>query len=288
MAIPTFVKQGNEPLFPEVFWNRPTMRARAGRLLAIGGQRNQFSLLQAVYQLAEAAGIGECQAAMPDSLRRLVGPAEFARLLPASASGSLGKAALGELLAIAPDFDALIIGMNLTTNAETGVMIESLITRLEMPVVVTEEAIGILKFNPALITGNPQALVVTTMAGLFALANHHSMPIAIKPQAGVVAKMEILQQLVDISKCAYVVCDGEVLVAAEGQMSLTPLDHSLSNLPAAPIGVAATFWTQHRAKPFTALTTAAFVLAQAARKTDKPSYSTLQAGVRQALKRFES
>lgn len=286
MTIPAFVKQIEEPLFPKVFWNRPTMRSRGGRLLAIGGQPNELSLLQAVYQLAEAAGIGECQAAMPDSLRRLVGTAEFAHLVPASVSGSMGKAALGELLTIAPDFDALIIGMNLTTNAETGVMIESLINRLEVPVVVTEEAITILKFNPALITDSPKALVVTTMAGLFALANHLHMPIAIKPQAGVVAKMTILQQLVDATQCSYMVCDHEVLVAAEGKMSLTPLNQSLSNLTAAPIGVAATFWIQHRTQPFAALTTAAFVLAQAT-GSEKLSYSVLEVGVRQALTRFE-
>ena len=49
------------------------MRQRAGRLLLIGGHKGEFSLLQAIYQTTEAAGIGECVAVMPDSLRRTVG-----------------------------------------------------------------------------------------------------------------------------------------------------------------------------------------------------------------------
>jgi len=289
---PEFVRQTEQPLFPQTFWDRPTVRRRAGRLLLVGGQRQRFDLVQAVYQVAEAAGIGECQAVMPDSLRRVAGEAEFARLVPAAPSGSLGKAALGELLAIAPDFDALVIGLNLTNNAETAVMVESLVTELELPIVLTDEAIEAVKFHPALITGNPRALVVTTMAGLFALANHHHMPIAIKPGAGVVAKIAIVEQLAAMSACSYLVCDGEILVAADGQISLTPLAAELGQLPAAAIGVAATLWLQQRAKPFAGLTSAAFVLAEMLRSLDPPStnlsYTQLTAAIRQTLKRLEA
>jgi NAD(P)H-hydrate repair Nnr-like enzyme with NAD(P)H-hydrate dehydratase domain len=263
MAIPVFTKQGDRPLFPDVFWNRPTMRQRAGRLLLVGGHRGEFSLLQAIYHSAEAAGIGECIAAMPDSLRRSVGEAPFGRFVPASASGSLGKGALGALLQLGSDADALVIGANLTNNAETAVIIESLITKLEQPVVITEETIGILQFHPELITGNPRALVVTTMPGLFALAGHHHMPIAIKPGGGVVGKIEILQQLASISRCSYLVFDSELLVQAESKTSLTPLSQPLSTLPGAVIGIAATFWIQHQVQSYQALSAAAFVLAQA-------------------------
>jgi len=271
-VVPQFTKQTDKPLFPDVFWNRPTMRQRAGRLLLIGGHKGEFSLLQAIYQTTEAAGIGECVAVMPDSLRRTVGENGFGRFVPASTSGSLGKAALAELLELATDADALIIGANLTTNAETAVVIEALITKLEQPVVITEEAIGLLQFHPELITGNPRALVVTTMPGLFALAGHHHMPIAIKPHGGVVGKIEILQQLAAISRCSYVVFDSEILVHAASNTSLTPLTQPLSNLPGAVIGTAATFWAQGLSYAYESLTTAAYVLAEAA--TSKPLTSS--------------
>ncbi|HUC86710.1 MAG TPA: hypothetical protein VMR75_00075 [Candidatus Saccharimonadales bacterium] len=282
-----FVRQAEQPLFPEVFWNRPTMKSRSGRLLVVGGHQHEFSLVQAIYRLAEAAGIGECQAIVPDSLRRMVGEAGFARLVPASASGSLGKAALGEILTAAGDFDGVVIGANLTNNAETAVMIESLVGKLEQPVIITEECLQILQFNPALVTGNPRALVVTTMSGLLTLAGHHHLPIAIKPQSGVVAKITILQQLVAISRCDYVVVDHEVLVAAEGEVSLTPLAQGLSEWPAVAVGVAATFLLQHRTKPFAALTTAAFVLAQAAAGTKISSYSAIAGQISAVMQRYD-
>lgn len=263
------------------------MRQRAGRLLLIGGHKGEFSLLQAIYQSAEATGIGECVAAMPDSLRRTIGESGFGRFVPASASGSLGKAALAELLELATDADALIIGANLTNNAETAVVIESLITKLEQPVVITEEAIDILQFHPELITGNPRALVVATMPALFALAGHHHMPIAIKPHGGVVGKIEILQQLAAISRCCYVVFDSEILVHASSNTSLTDLKQPLSTLPGAVIGAAATFWVQNLSKPYEALTTAAFVLAGAA--THKPTtYSSLAKDISTTLERLST
>lgn len=287
MAVPSFTKQTDEPLFPDVFWNRPTMRQRAGRLLLIGGHKAEFSLLQAVYQSAEAAGIGECLAAMPDSLHRTVGESGFGHFVPASTSGSLGKAALGELLDLATNTDALIIGANLTNNAETAVVIESLVTKLEQPVVITEEVIDILQFHPELITGNPRALVVTTMPGLFALAGHHHMPITIKPHGGVVGKIEILQQLAAISRCSYIVFDSEILVQASGKTSLTPLRQPLSNLAGAVVGTAATFWVQHLQQPYEALTTAAFVLA-AAMTSEPATYATLTKQISAALGRLST
>lgn len=166
-------------------------------------------------------------------------------------------------------------------------MVESLVTKLEQPLIITQETIEILKFHPLLITGNPHALVVTTMGGLFALANNHHLPIAIRPNGGVVGKIEIIQQLVEISRCAYVVFDQEIIVAAEGEVSVTPLHEPLSQWAGAAIGVAATFWLQHREKPFTGLTTAAFVLKEAARETVK-NYNELASRVSSAIRQFDN
>lgn len=282
----TYTLQTEKPLFPDLLWSRPTLRSRGGRLLIVGGHKHEFSLVQDIYQVAEAAGIGEAQAALPDTLQRLVGGGEFGHFLPATASGSLGKAALGELLHITNDYDSVIIGANLTNNSETGIMIESLISQSEQPVVITEETINTLKFNPELITGNPKALVVTTMNGLFALANHHHMPLVIKPNSGLMGKMEIIQQLVSISECNYLIFDHEVIVAAEGEMSVTQLPIGLSDQPGVMIGLASTFWLQQRSRPFEALTTAAFVASRLSEDDLSTSANTAKA-IRKTLAEFE-
>ncbi len=261
------------------------MKSRGGRLLLIGGHKNQFNEMQSIYQMAEAAGIGEVQAVMPDTLRKLVSDTGFGHFVPASSSGSLGKAALGQIHELARGSDAIIIGANLTTNAETAMMVESLIRELDSRVIFTEEAFDLLKFHPELITGNPKALVVATMNGLFALANHHHMPIAIKPNSGVVGKLEILEQLASISKCQYLVFGREIMVAAEGELSLTPLESDLGAFPGAAIGTAATFWIQNLGKPFIALTTAGYVLKRASK--DAATYEEIAKNITMVLREHE-
>lgn len=282
----TYTLQTEKPLFPDLLWSRPTLRSRGRRLLIVGGHKHEFSLVQDIYQVAEAAGIGEAQAALPDTLQRLVGGGEFGHFLPATIAGSLGKAALGELLHTAKDYDGVIIGANLTNNSETGIMIESLISQSEQPVVITEETINTLKFQPELITGNPKALVITTMNGLFALANHHHMPLAIRSNSGLMGKLEIIHQLVSISECSYLVFDNEVIVAAEGEMSVTQLPIGLTDQPGVMIGLASTFWLQQRSRPFEALTIAAFVASCLSEDDLSTSANTAKA-IRKTLAEFE-
>lgn len=251
-------------------------------MLIVGGHRHEFALIQGIYQITEAAGIGYVQAALPDTLRNLIGGGEFGHFLPASPSGSLGRAALGELLHLAEGYDGIIIGANLTNNSETSVLIESLIARSQRPIIITEEAIESFKFNPKLITNNAQAVVVTTMPGLFALANHHHLPLAIKPNRGVMGKIEILQQIVDISRCSYLVFDADIIVAAEEQISLTPLERPLSQAPAIAIGLASVLWLQNRSKTFQALTTAAYLAHQATQQPDA-TLSAVSRAIRAAM-----
>jgi NAD(P)H-hydrate repair Nnr-like enzyme with NAD(P)H-hydrate dehydratase domain len=275
-------RQEDKPLFPDIFWNRPTLKSRGGRLLVVGGHKHEFALIQGIYQLAEAAGAGYVQAAMPDTLRRLFPSADFGYFLPSTASGSLGRASLGELQHLAAENDGVILGANLTNNAETGILIESLLRQLENTVIITEETINILKFNPDLITGNPHAVVVTTMPGLFNLANNHHLPLAIRPNSGVIGKLEILRQLVEISRCRYLVFDREVMVAADGQLSLTPLAEPLSDQPAIPVALAAVMAIQNPSRPFQALTTAAYLSREIA-KSQTQTLTQAASTIRQTI-----
>src|SRR5207253_2372681 len=88
-----YLKQGSEPLFPKVLWNRPVSRSGAGRLLVVGGHKDEFSSVQAIYQLSLAAGVGQCTVVLPDSLKTLLAGTPDSLFVPASTSGSLGKAA---------------------------------------------------------------------------------------------------------------------------------------------------------------------------------------------------
>lgn len=257
---PQFVSQKDEPMYPDILWNRPTNIGRAGRLLILGGHKNEFSQIQHIFEIAEASGIGEIKAAMPDSLKRLIPGVDAGFFLPSTNSGSIARSALGEIMNIISNFDAVVIGANITNNSETAILIESIVRQSDLPIIITEEAISILKFNPDLITGNPNILVVSTMPGIFELANNHNIPLAIRRDSGLLGKLQILDQLVSISRCQYFVFDQEVLVAADNKFCVTRLENSFSHDSYAAIGIASAFWVQNRNKAFESLTTAAYIL----------------------------
>lgn len=260
------------------------MPGRAGRILIVGGHKSEFHQIQAIFEGALAAGAGEVKAAVPDSLQRLLGPTFPGIYLPASQSGSLGKSALGELLRATEDVDTVVIGANLSNNAETAVLIESLIRKIETPVVIASEAIEILGFHPELITGNPNCLVAGNFATIFSLAGHHHLPITIKPGGGVMAKVEVLRQLSQISRCSYLAFDHEVLVQAGDQVGLTPLETDANSVSGQAIGLAATFWTQNRSKPWEGLMASSWLLKQA---LVKPSDKSIAVRIRAVLSNFD-
>ena len=126
--LPKFVRQGVEPLYPKVLYNRPITRAAGGSLLIIGGYSGEFVLPTGVYHLSMAAGAGECRVALPTSLAKIVGDAPGVAYVAASPSGSLGSEALGRLLELSEDADAISIGASLSNNSHTAILLERLLT----------------------------------------------------------------------------------------------------------------------------------------------------------------
>ncbi len=280
-------RQTDTPLFPDTFWNRPTLKSRGGSSLIIGGQKNAFSDVQAIYQLADAAGMGETNAIMPDVLRRMLGDSDFGYFVPSTISGSLAKSAFGEILHLSEESDGLIIGANLTNNAETGILVESLIEKSQRSMIVTDEAINILKFQPKLISDNANILVIATTLGLMTLANNLHLPITVSPRTGLGGKLEMLRSLTEHSACQYCLFDSEIIVSAGGKIGFTSLYNSVSDMPALPIGVASTFWLQQRTKSYEALMTAAFTVAQASAGKTQPTVTSAAQTVRRVLALYD-
>jgi hypothetical protein len=271
-----FVKQTDKPLFPDVLWNRPLNRRYGGRLLIVGGQKSGFNECQAIYQIAEAAGAGECGLALPDSLERTVGPLGIGHFLPSSASGSLGKSALGGILELSREYDAVVIAGNLTNNAETAVLVESLIDKLDLPIVVGLEATQIMQFNPHKLIGRPKTLLVLDTSSTLKLAGSLKIPVVIQAGDSLMSKVELISNLADQSKCDYFVSNGQNLVWDQ-KIIVTDLPHEVA--PEALVGIAATFWIQNQSKPAQGLATAGYVAAQAVKKAGSKATITNLANI---------
>src|SRR4051812_2319498 len=92
----------NKPLFPDVLWSRPENRRHAGKLLIVGGHKQEFNEVSAAYAASIKAGIGTVRVILPDSLQKTLGKmfpeAEYAASTPI---GSFSRQALGTLLDVA-------------------------------------------------------------------------------------------------------------------------------------------------------------------------------------------
>ncbi|HVE80730.1 MAG TPA: hypothetical protein VNA68_01135 [Candidatus Dormibacteraeota bacterium] len=281
------LKQSDKPLFGDILWNKPLSRSGSGRLLIVGGHKSQFNICQNAYMAAVAAGIGECNLIMPDSLYSLLKHAPHITFVPSNASGALGKAALADILEQVSGCDGIMLPGNLSTNSETTTLIESLIRETGKPLILGAEALRSIAFNLKLATARPKTLVAAEMPGIFDFANSLKVAVSFKHQDSILNMSDLFEKLMDETNCDYLSWSGAGLIAAASkQCSLSAIAGELP--PGWYEGAATVFWLQYQSQPFEALTTAGFILAQAAGeiKTDNPPSAEIEQALRWAIKTY--
>jgi NAD(P)H-hydrate repair Nnr-like enzyme with NAD(P)H-hydrate dehydratase domain len=287
MSVPQFARQEDEPLYPNVLYNRPVTRAAAGRLLVVGGHSGEFSLPTAIHQLATAAGVGECRTVLPNNLAKLLSGAPGTYFVPETSSGSIGREALGRILELSEEADAVALGASLSNNSNTTMLIERLIAELKRPVIIFHDALVALRHNITTVTDNPDALIILTMAEVFRLCGQLGIPIQIRPGGGLISKLEIIQDLRAATRCQIAVYGTEIIVAADTEMVVTPINYRLSMVPALFYAVLGTFWLQNPKDRRAGLATAAYVIRQASAHlgtTDRPSVGDLASSLDKVLR----
>lgn len=275
---PKFTRQTDTPLFPKVLYNRPITRSGGGRLLIVGGHTGEFSLPTAIHQFAVASGIGEATAILPDKLVKLLGGAPGTSFAASTTSGSLDRNALGRILELAEESDAVLIGPSLSNNSNTAILTERVIAELDKPLILVDEGLVAIRQNVTAVTNNRNALIILTMAEVFKLTGLLNVPISIRPGGGLMNKLEIIRDLSAASKAAYAVYGSEIVISAGEEMIVTPINYRLALTPALFYGTLSTFWLQNRQNPTAGLATGAYLIARAGAglgDTGRPSASGL-------------
>jgi hypothetical protein len=262
-TIPQFTLQEVEPLFPQIMFNRPVTRRAAGRMLLVGGHATQFSLPTSIHQLSVAAGIGECSVVLPDNLAKILGGSPGTHFVASSPSGSLGREALGRILELSEESDAVSIGASMSNNSDTAMLTERLLTEIKRPLILFDDAIKAAAHNITQITENPDAFVIVTMAEVFKLCGWLRIPINIRHHAGLINKLEIVQDLKSASRCQYAVFGTEIITAVDTDFVVTPINYRLSLNPAVFYAVLGTFWLQNPTHPRAGLSTGAYLIREA-------------------------
>ncbi len=242
------LKQTDEPLFEEILWNQPVSRAKAGKLLIIGGQAQEFSFTQSVFMAASK--YAETKVILPSSIRKLIGSIENGLYVDSTPSGSIGRSAEAEILAAINDSDCVLLSGELSQNSETIGLIESMIHESTQPIIITDEVLSSLLHEPKVI--EKVSCIVSSPKNLSDLASKLHIPIYVKAP-DLQKEIKLLEALLESLDISLVSTGENILVASGNQISITANKLNKDEL----VAKTATFYMQHSDK-FKALTTAVY------------------------------
>ena len=154
------------PLFPDIEWNRPEQRSRAGKLAIIGGNAHGFVAVATAYQEALTCGAGQVRAVLPDTLKPTIPLSVLDTVfVPTNPSGGMSREAEPTVLAsLAWSDHTLLIG-DAGRNSETAMIYEALLVT-DRPLTITRDAIELVMAAAHKVLDRPRTTLVLPLAQL--------------------------------------------------------------------------------------------------------------------------
>ena len=256
MADTNWLKQLEEPLFPDILWSRPENRRHAGKLMIAGGHAQSFSAPSRAFTAASKAGAGTTRILLPNSLQKTVGKAfpeaEFAASTPI---GSFSRNAMEPFLDLAAWSDGVLLAGDFGKNSETAVLLGNFIDKYDGQLNISGDALDYFIGESEKLINRPDTIITATFSQLQKLAT----PYAVLRQAADLAQVvKLLSEWSSLIKLEIITeHSGQTIVACAGRVSTTTGDFSED------LAAYASVWRlQQPEKPFEALTTAVYCYAQ--------------------------
>lgn len=165
----TFWKKqtASSPLFPDIEWNKPEQKNHAGKLAVVGGNKLGFVAVGDAYGVAKELGAGYVRAVMPDALKRTI-PTSItdAYFVASNNSGGFSREALPELQAACHWADVCLLVGDSGRNSETAMAFESLLSSYGGHIVITRDAVDLLRPASASVVARDKTTLVMSFAQL--------------------------------------------------------------------------------------------------------------------------
>lgn len=266
MEATSWLKQGSEPLFPELQWNKPERRDQAGKLLIIGGNAHNLSAPAAVFERVQSHGIGSVVVALPNKTKRLVGyTLPEALFLPSTPSGEFSIEGEAALLEQAVWADSIMLAGDLGRNSQTTILLSTLLQNYHDRVVVCLDAIDALTHSPKTLLEREKTTVVASFAQLQKLVKEYGEATPLVFSMDLVKLVTFLQDFTKrIPAQIASLHHDQLIVAVSGKVSTTKLSFSQEHPPHWRLNVAtyaACYQTWYPSQPFEALTESANLFA---------------------------
>lgn len=247
----------DKPLFPSIAWSKPEQRTQAGRLAIIGGNKLGFAGVAESYSVALKTGVGEVRVLLPDALRKAI-PSTITDALfgPTNPSGGLARDAIAELHAInAWSSGVLLIG-DAGRNSETAILYEEFIRQTDKPLILTRDAIDLVKNSSQVLVERPNTLLVSSFAQLQKLFQMVYYPKVLTFSMQLASLVEALHKFTITYPITLTVLHREfILVAHSGNVISTKWENPMAIWRGSVAAKAAAYWLWNPEKPLEAVST---------------------------------
>ena len=248
----------SKPLFPDIEWNKPEQRSRAGKLGIIGGNKLGFAGVAAGYETALTTGVGEVRVLLPDALRTTIPKQITDTVFAASTpSGSLSKDALPELQALGVWAQGILLIGDAGRNSETAIAYEQFISSYDGPLTLTRDAIDLVKNSPSLLVERPETLIVGSFAQIQKLFQAVYYPKMLTFSMRLMNLADTLHKFtISYPVAIATLHDGHLLIAHGGRVVTQEWDSPLRIWRGETAAKMASYWLWSRDKPLEAVITA--------------------------------
>lgn len=251
-------QSADTPLFPDIKWNKPEQRSMAGKLGILGGNKLGFAGVAEAYNVAKTAGVGELRVILPDVLRKTI-PAAITDALfaPTNPSGSLSKDAAPELHTMAAWAQSVLMIGDAGRSSETAILYEQFIQEYSGQLVVTRDAVDLVKNSAQLLADRPNTFMVVSFAQLQKLFQAVYYPKVLTFSMQLTNLVEALHKFTITYPVAIAVLHREQLIIAhDGQVVTTPWESPMAIWRGDTAAKIASYWLWSPGKPLEAAATA--------------------------------
>lgn len=245
-----------KPLFPDIEWSRPEQRAHAGRIGIIGGNKLGFAGVAESYTAALQAGTGAVRVLLPDALRRTI-PTNMTDVVFAATnpSGSLSREALPDALALASWSSVLLFAGDAGRNSETAILYEEILQKHAGPIVITRDAIDLVKAGGEMLANRPNTVLVLSFAQLQKLFQAVYYPKVLTFSMQLMQLVEAVHKFTITYPVTIAVLHRETLVVAhDGNVTTTAWDNPMAIWRGQTASRAASYWAWNPSQPLESIT----------------------------------
>ncbi|MDB5163118.1 MAG: uncharacterized protein JWO54_375 [Candidatus Saccharibacteria bacterium] len=246
------------PIFPDVEWSKPETKTHSGKLGIIGGNKLGFAGVAEAYSIAIKSGVGQVRVLLPDALKKAI-PKTISDTVyaPTNPSGSLSKDAIAEMVALGAWADEVLLIGDAGRSSETAIVYEQFLQSYSGKLVVTRDAIDLVKNNTQALIERPNTLLIASFAQLQKIFQAVYYPKVLTFSMQLTQLIEAVHKFTITYPVSIAVLHKDYLIIAhDGQVVSTEWGNPMAIWRGDVASKAAAYWLWNPTKPLEAAATA--------------------------------